>query len=406
MHIKWTYALACILVLILTNGCSTAVKKPGDLSQLNAKQIYDLGKSSMAEGNYAEAIRAFKALEIYYPEQPHSIQGQLEIAYAYYKNNDSSSAIASADRFINDYPLHVNVDYAYYLKGLATFDSAVNSADGEKSELNPPKQMQAEISLQYFSELIKRFPLSKYSDDAKQRVKYLNEKLAQHEIRLAKHFTDKGDYANAALHARSVIANYPDTPSITEAASITNIAYNMLGIEKSSAGSDIQNDAGLQSTKITFDDADQPDTLVWPPKNDHAVVNTNTKPKPHSSEPQPKIKSKPAARTTSGTNGAINTGQWVLDQNSNYYTLQILGTSNEKSLIDLIKTNNLGNEVAYFEKMVNNKSWFTLVFGTYKSRSEASIAARNLANTGLPAELRNKKPWIRKFGDIKPDVVQ
>ena len=63
----------------------------------------------------------FEKLEARYPYGRYAQQAQLEVAYAYYKSNEQASAVAACERFIKLHPNHPNVDYAYYLKGLACF---------------------------------------------------------------------------------------------------------------------------------------------------------------------------------------------------------------------------------------------------------------------------------------------
>ena len=56
-----------------------------------------------------------------YPYGRHAQQAVLEGAYANYRNGETATAVAAADRFIRTYPSHPTVDYAYYLKGLVHF---------------------------------------------------------------------------------------------------------------------------------------------------------------------------------------------------------------------------------------------------------------------------------------------
>src|SRR3546814_14540975 len=72
--------------------------------------------------SYTSAISKLKALESRYPFGRFAEQAQLELIYAYYRNVEPEAARSAAERFIRLHPQHPNVDYAYYLKGLASFD--------------------------------------------------------------------------------------------------------------------------------------------------------------------------------------------------------------------------------------------------------------------------------------------
>ena len=88
----------------------------------SAQKLYTEAKDNLNEGNYERAVKLFETLEARYPFGRYAQQAQLEVAYAYYKDNEPISAIAACDRFIKLHPNHPNVDYAYYLKGLANFN--------------------------------------------------------------------------------------------------------------------------------------------------------------------------------------------------------------------------------------------------------------------------------------------
>lgn len=112
------------LILILVFGlsaCGLLKEKSVDQSQWSANKFYSEAKEELNNGNYAAAIKLFEALEARYPYGRYAQQAQLETAYAYYKDQQQASAIAAADRFIQLYPHHPNLDYAYYIKGLANF---------------------------------------------------------------------------------------------------------------------------------------------------------------------------------------------------------------------------------------------------------------------------------------------
>jgi len=119
--------LPLILVFIsalFLNGCAI-FGAPTELDETKgwqAERIYAAGQEKMQDKDYDKAIGYFQKLESRFPHGVYATQAQLEIAYAYYKKQDPILCLAAAERFIKLHPNHQNVDYAYYLKGLATFN--------------------------------------------------------------------------------------------------------------------------------------------------------------------------------------------------------------------------------------------------------------------------------------------
>ena len=189
----------------------------------------------MTNGNYAAAIKLFEGLEARYPYGRYAQQAQLEIGYAHYKDGEQAAAIAAADRFIKLHPNHTNVDYAYYLKGLANFnvDLGLMGVVSEKilnqdmSERDPKASRE---SFENFRELVTRFPKSKYAPDAVQRMKHLVNVVALNEVQVARYYMRRGGYVAAANRAQYTLKEYPQTPATEEALFIMIKAYDALGM--------------------------------------------------------------------------------------------------------------------------------------------------------------------------------
>ena len=129
--------------------------------------------------DYDKAIGYFQKLESRFPHGVYATQAQLEIAYAHYKKQDPISCVAAADRFIKLHPNHPNVDYAYYLKGFASFNERgiVEKSTAQEISDRDPKTLK--LSFAAFKELTDRYPKSRYFKDATQRMVYLVNALSQ-----------------------------------------------------------------------------------------------------------------------------------------------------------------------------------------------------------------------------------
>ncbi|MDP1923927.1 MAG: outer membrane protein assembly factor BamD [Thiobacillus sp.] len=218
-----------LAVALTLGGCSGLPEVKDETSGWSAQKLYAEAKDNLNEGNYERAVKLFETLESRYPFGRYAQQAQLEVAYAYYKDNEPISAIAACDRFIKLHPNHPNVDYAYYLKGLANFNDDLgllgNLVEQDMSERDPQAARDAFIS---FKELVTRFPDSKYAADSRARMNYLLNALASNEVHVAKYYMKREAWVAAANRAREVLKNYPDAPALEEALAIMVVSYDKL----------------------------------------------------------------------------------------------------------------------------------------------------------------------------------
>jgi len=215
--------------LVLT-GC--AGNSEDTTKDWTAERFYDEAKQALNEKNYTSAIKNFETLEARYPYGPYAEQAQLEVAYAYYKDDQPASAIAATDRFIRLHPTHRNVDYAYYIKGLASLHDQGSflewlRGNQDLSDRDPKTVREAYDA---FRELVTRFPNSKYAADSQARMNALIFALARSEVRIAKYYYSRGAYIAAANRAKYVVENFQQTPSIEDALGLQAKAYQAMGM--------------------------------------------------------------------------------------------------------------------------------------------------------------------------------
>jgi len=234
------YRVLGSLVLAATlalGGCGLLPEVQDETAGWSAQKIYSEAKDNLNDGNYEKAVKLFETLESRYPFGRYAQQAQLEVAYAYYKDSEPISAIAACDRFIKLHPNHPNVDYAYYLKGLANFNDdlgilgnlsflGVREAQ-DMSERDPRAARDAFLS---FKELVTRFPDSKYAEDSTARMKYLVNALAANEVHVARYYLKREAYVAAANRAKEVLKTYPEAPALEEALAIMVVSYDKLGL--------------------------------------------------------------------------------------------------------------------------------------------------------------------------------
>jgi outer membrane protein assembly factor BamD len=227
--------LAALLAVaaLLASGCSGINSSDDETFGWSAQRLYTEAKDAMADKDWPKAIQYLEKLEARYPYGRYAQQAQLEVAYAYWKDNERASAIAAVDRFIKLYPNHPSVDYAWYLKGLINF----NEKQGVLSWLTSPDMSDRDPkstreAFGAFKELVTRFPESRYAEDSAARMRYLVNALASHEVHVARYYMKRGAYLAAANRAQYAIRHYVEAPAVEEAVFVLVRAYDALGMDE------------------------------------------------------------------------------------------------------------------------------------------------------------------------------
>lgn len=215
------------------NGCAI-FGAPTELDETKgwqADKIYEAGEASMIDKDYDKALKYFQILESRFPHGKYATQAQLEIIYANYKKSDPVSTVAAADRFIKLHPNHPNIDYAYYLKGLATFNERgiIEKATAQEISDRDPKSLKQSFAA--LKELTERYPKSRYYKDATQRMVYLVNTLSQHEMHVARYYMKRQAYLAALNRAKYVLEYYPNSISVEEALVVSISAYDYMDLQ-------------------------------------------------------------------------------------------------------------------------------------------------------------------------------
>ncbi len=226
-----------LIILLLSFGFSSCsyfdlfADKIDTTKTMNAKELYDEGSAFLEARDFPNAIKFFEILESRYPFGIYATQSMLDLAYANYAFDQFDEAIAECNRFIRLYPNHPNVDYAFYLRALANFErekpffAVFLDQDIAKYDVTKLKK-----SYEDFLIVLNRFPEGKYAKDSLNRLVFLKNKMAAHELYIAKYYNKRAAYVASVARIKHMLENYSGTPS-TEEGLITLIDnYNNLQI--------------------------------------------------------------------------------------------------------------------------------------------------------------------------------
>ncbi len=221
--------LWCVLGAALTlGGCATQEDKTANWSP---NRIYSEAKDEMGSGAYERAVPLFEKLEGRAAGTPLAQQAQLEKAYAQFKAGEQAQAVATLDRFIKLHPASPALDYAMYMKGIVNFNENLGLFSFlTRQDLSERDQKAAKESFQAFSELATRFPDSRYTPDARARMTYIVNSLAQYEVHVARYYYTRGAYVAAINRAQIALTDYQNVPALEEALYIMIRSYDALGM--------------------------------------------------------------------------------------------------------------------------------------------------------------------------------
>jgi len=212
-------------------GCASIGSSDDPTQGLSAPEIYETASQLLKDGDYEQAIVHYERLESKFPYGKYAERAQLEIAFAYYKDSEPESCIVAANRFIKLHPNHDNVDYMFYLRGLASYDLSEsflqNLFNVDPSQHDPKSARRA---FEYFAQLVKKYPKSRYGKDAIQRMTLIRNNLALYEVHVADYYMRRGAFLAAANRGKYVVENFRKTPAMADALAIMAEAYGKLGM--------------------------------------------------------------------------------------------------------------------------------------------------------------------------------
>lgn len=234
---------SCAVLSLLLAACSASPENVAGVDNpftaederrfggLTQNQLYQAARASLDKGDYSSALTFYNRLETLYPFSPLARQAQLESVFANYRAGRLESTVAQADRFIKQHPRHQDVDYAYYLRGLANFDQAtenLGSLLGERDETRDP--FYARSAFNSFAQLIRGYPASVYAPDSRQRMIFLKNRLAEYELHIAEYYYDRDAWVAAVNRTKAILEKYQGTPAVPDALLLQANAYRKLGL--------------------------------------------------------------------------------------------------------------------------------------------------------------------------------
>jgi outer membrane protein assembly factor BamD len=222
-------ALAASATVLLA-GCSGLPQKTDETAAWTTNKLYSEAQDAMSSNDWTKCAKFFEQVQGRDPFGPHAQQAQLNVAYCNYRDNEQAQANTSIDRFIKLHPDHPDIAYAYYLKGLINFNDDLGLfgrwGGQDMSERDPKALLD---SYDAFKVVVDKHPDSKYAPDAAQRMRYIINALASHEVYSAQYYYKRGAYLAAINRAQASIQQYKNAPATEDALHVMVLSYRALG---------------------------------------------------------------------------------------------------------------------------------------------------------------------------------
>ncbi len=211
------FAFAAISML---SSCASFEKEDKN-ERVSVERLYNRGHKQLAKTKYKKAAETFEKVELEYPYSKWATEAKLMGAYSHYKAENYDEAVMSLDRFIRFHPGNENIAYAYYLKAICYFDqiSDVNRDQGKTQK-----------AMKSLEQLVRRFPMSKYAPDARQKIIFTKDNLAGQEMEVGRFYLKQHNYLSALNRFSNVVNNYQTTKYIEEALYRQIEIYTLLGM--------------------------------------------------------------------------------------------------------------------------------------------------------------------------------
>lgn len=220
--------LLALAALGLVAGCGSTSK---DRDSQSPEKLYAEAKEDLSSGNWEPAIKALERLEGRAAGTVLAQQVMLDLAWAQWKSGERVLAVSTLDRFIKLNPSSPGLDYALYLKGLVNFNEDMGFLSSiSRQDVSERDQQASRDAFQAFAQLVDRFPDSKYSEEARVRMDYIGNALAQYELHVARYYFRRAAYVAAANRAQLAVTEFERAPATEEALYIIIASYDKLGL--------------------------------------------------------------------------------------------------------------------------------------------------------------------------------
>ena len=204
--------LIAALLVVLLAGCSS--KKTMNALGFTAdhpdtpEALAMQGLDYYNHGKYEKALASFEAIMNRYPFSEYSMLAELKSADSNYYMENYEEALLLYKDFEEDHPTNEAIPYVLYQMGMCNHEQ-IDTIDRDTSG--------AIKSIYAFTKLLRAYPDSPYSNDAKDRIRYARNFLADHEYYVVSFYVRTKAYSEAEGRLEYLLRQYPEADVAPEA---------------------------------------------------------------------------------------------------------------------------------------------------------------------------------------------
>lgn len=219
--------LAALAAFTLT-ACSGS---NNEVEQASEQELFTKGQAYVQDGNYSDATKYLQAVDSRFPGSDYSEQAELNLIYAAYRSQDYTTALVTADRFLKLHPQSQHTDYVLYMAALTNMSMGDNFLqDFFGIDRASRESTSMKTAFGNFQTLVQHFPNSPYTPDAITRMAYIKDRLARHELEIAKFYTKRKAWVAVSNRVTGMLQTYPDTNATLQALPLLEEAYREMGL--------------------------------------------------------------------------------------------------------------------------------------------------------------------------------
>ena len=217
-----------LIFLVLGNSCSKETIQKSTINEksldLQVLEAYQGGLEALDDGDVLYAAKKFNEAEILFPQGKWAPKAALMAAYSYYIQDYYGDSIAELERFINVYPLHKDLVYAYYLLSVCYYEQIVDEKKDLQAIIKAKKNFQI---------ITNNYPETEYAMDAEFKIDLINDILAAKEMYIARYYFDKKKWIPAINRLKKITDEYDTTIYAEEALHrLVEVHYTLVLIDE------------------------------------------------------------------------------------------------------------------------------------------------------------------------------
>ncbi|GAD48044.1 putative outer membrane protein assembly factor [Caenibius tardaugens NBRC 16725] len=196
--------------MMLTAGCGggSRVNKGTSYVARDVETLYAAAKDRLDRGQARQAAALFDEVERQHPYSPWARRAQMMSAFSYYVAKNYNQSIQSAQRFLSIHPGNKDADYAYYLIALCYYEQISDVQRDQKI---------TDQALTALTDVVRRYPNTKYANDATLKIDLVHDHLAGKEMEIGRFYEKSGQMIAARIRFQTVVDKYQTTSHTPEA---------------------------------------------------------------------------------------------------------------------------------------------------------------------------------------------